>query len=144
MSKHRKTLWEQHHRSRRRRREFKALRRSFTDLGEAWAGLGISMGTNALRGVVDGMRATAKAIAVPPNTNSPEEKSANPNFLRNWTEVASTWAEAGLAMGKVALEKSAEGLEMTAAALENTATAEKPQESEPEVTSDKPTGAQET
>jgi hypothetical protein len=115
----------------------KALRRSFTDLGQAWAGLGISMGTNALRGVVNGMRATATAISGQPDANPPQDTSKHAGPLRSWTDVASTWAEVGLTMGKVALEKSAEGLEITAAALEDKAAVEKHQESTPETTNDK-------
>jgi hypothetical protein len=148
MSRHRRTDGEQHHGRGQRRREMKALRRSVNELGQAWAGLGISMGTNALRGVVNGMRATAEAIsgqpARQPDSDSPTSKPEHAGLLQNWTNVASTWAEVGLAMGKAALEKSAEGLEMTATALENKATPAKHQESTQEIATDKPSDPQQS
>lgn len=142
MRRYGKTFSEKHSRSRQRRREMKALRRSISDLGQAWAGLGISMGTNALRGVVNGMRATADALPGQSDANSHEDKRERPRSIRDLSNVASTWAEAGLAMGKVALEKSAEGLEITASTLENSLV--KRQEPTSETTSDKPSETEES
>jgi len=93
------------------------------------------MGTNALRGVVNGMRATADALPGQSDANSLEDKREHYRPLRGLSNVASTWAEAGLAMGKVALEKSAEGLEITASVLENNLA--NPQEPTAETTDDK-------
>lgn len=118
MGRHQKSPSEKDKQNGQRRREMKALRRSFSDMCKAWAGLGVSIGTSSLRGVVEGMRATAEAIADAPNADSPKERTEHAGPSRGLSDLAATWAHVGLAMGKTALEKSADGLEVTADTLD--------------------------
>lgn len=119
MRRHQRNQQKGHPEYKWRHRERRKLNQSFVDFGRSWTVLGKSMGSNALRGVVQGMRATAEALESQPfGDDSLTSKPEHFKPLRHWTNVAATWANVGLEIGRVALEKSAEGLENTANTLE--------------------------